>query len=216
MRLLKRLGDDAHAEVEVEGARRRDLVELAVQIVGRRAGPDVENVIYGLGEHRAPVHVEDAERLGVRGQRAGADAEQEPALEHVIEHRGLGGDQHRMAVGQVGGPGAELDAPRFRHQAGDEDHARRDGLGGVGDVLADESLAEAEPVGQDERLAILLEGGHVVALQPMDRHGEESELHAALVARIGRRCQRTRRGSAYSPAWAKTDAYSSISRPVRW
>jgi hypothetical protein len=53
------------------------------------------------------------------------------------------------------GAAAELDALGVARQRGDEDQARGDGLGEVGDVLADERLLEAELLGEQHRLAIL-------------------------------------------------------------
>ena len=47
----------------------------------------------GLHEHLVAVEAEDTQRLRVRFQCAGADAEQEPSLEQVVQHRRLGCDQ---------------------------------------------------------------------------------------------------------------------------
>ena len=58
-----------------------------------------------------------------------------------------------------------------------QEHDRvRDRLGDVGDVLADVGLREAEPVGEDDRVPVLLERLHVVALRRVHRHREVAEL----------------------------------------
>ena len=66
-------------------------------------------------------------------------------------------DDHRMAVRQIGDRGADLHLPGGVEQRRDEHHAVRDVLDRVGQVLAAIAFAVAKPVGQDERLAILLE-----------------------------------------------------------
>ena len=50
----------------------------------------------------------------------------------------------------------------------------------VGQMLAAIAFAVAEPVGEDERLAVLLQRFGVVPALRMDRHGEKAELHATL------------------------------------
>jgi hypothetical protein len=60
-----------------------------------------------------------------------------------------------VAVRQVDRAAAQADAPRVARQRGDEDQARGDGLGEIGDVLADERLLEAELLGEQDRLAVL-------------------------------------------------------------
>ena len=47
-------------------------------------------------------------------------------------------------------------------------------------MLAAIAFAVAEPVGEDEGLAVLLEGLGVISRRRMDRHDEEAELHEFL------------------------------------
>ncbi len=94
------LAEDADAELERRGAREGDLeaVVREIDVVGRIALPDRQDHVDRLGEHLVAVLLEDAERLGVGGERAGADAEDEAALRQMVEHRRVHGDQHRMHV----------------------------------------------------------------------------------------------------------------------
>src|SRR6266850_339358 len=87
-----------------------------------------------------------------------------------------------MAVGEVDRAAAELDALRVARQRGDEDEARGDGLGEIGDVLADERLFVAQALGQEHRLAVLGERLAPVAADRVQRHGEVAELHAIRAA----------------------------------
>ena len=113
-------------------------------------------------------------------QRAGADAEDEAAAREVVEHRGVRGDQHRMHLRQVGRAGRELDRLRVADERREEQHAARDVLGLLGQVLADERVVKAEPVREDDRLAVLLQRLGGAALHGMERHGEVAEAHAEI------------------------------------
>ena len=112
----------------------------------------------------------------------GPDAEQEPSLQQVVQHRGLRGDQDRVGVRQVGRAGAELDLPRVGDQARQKQHGVRDALGRIGEVLADVGLGIAQPVGKYDGLAVFVQDLRVVPVEAVDRHGEESELHGTLAA----------------------------------
>src|SRR5262245_19222429 len=121
-----------------------------------------------------------AEQFGVRRQRAGADAEDEPALREMIEHRRMGGDQHGMGLRQVGGAGRELDLPRFGNERGQELEAVGHILDHVSNVFATKRVVEAELVSQDEGLAVFLQGLDPVAMRWMHRHGEKAKSHCFL------------------------------------
>ena len=60
---------------------------------------------------------------------------------------------------------------------GDEDQRRGDGLGGIGDVLAEIALGEAQPVGDQRQLAVLPKHLGELAAERVDRHGEKTEFH---------------------------------------
>ena len=179
-RLLVRLAEEADADVERLGARGRDLVAVVreVDVVGRIALPDRQDHVDRLGEHLVAVLLQDAERLGVGGQRAGADAEDEAAFRQMIEHRRVLGDQHRMHVREIAGAGGELDGLGVGDQRGVEDHAVGDVLGLVGEMLAHEGVIEAEPVGQDDGLAVLLQRLRPVPVNRVHRHREVAQSHS--------------------------------------
>ena len=61
-------------------------------------------------------------------------------------------------------------------EARQEHRAVGDRFRDVGDVLADVRLGEPELVGEEDRIAVLLERLHVVAPRRMDRHREVAEL----------------------------------------
>jgi hypothetical protein len=84
-----------------------------------------------------------------------ADAEDEPAFEQRVDHRDLGRGHCGMTVDEIHRAAAEANALRVACERRDEDQARRDRFGEVGHVLADERFLETEPVGEQDRLAVL-------------------------------------------------------------
>ena len=182
-RCLQRLADDPDAHLVVEGGGGGDPEPVAgqVDVVGRVLLPEPGDDVDGLGEHLVAVLVEDAQEFGIRGEGAGADAEDEPAAGEVVEHRAVDGHQRRVHVGQVGRPGAQPDLGRVVDQRGQEDEAVGDVLVPVGEVLADEGVVEAEPVGEDHRLPVLAE---CLGPRPplwVHRHGEVAQSHDDLL-----------------------------------
>ena len=159
---------------------RRDIPELALDVVRRLPCPDRQNLVDRFHKHRLPVGVEHAQRLGVGAQHAGADAKDEAAFEQVVEHRRIGGDHHRVAMRQVGNRGADLHLPGGVQQRRDEHHAVRDVLDGVGQMLPAIAFGVAKPVGQNERFAILLQSLPIGATLGVNRHGEKAKPHVRL------------------------------------
>ena len=144
-----------------------------LDVVGRIALPDGEDHVDRLGEDLVAVFIEDPERFRIGGERPGADAEDEAALREVIEHRRVRGDQRRMRMRQIRGSGGELDRLRLADQRGEKDEAVGDVLAAVGEVLADERVVEAEPVGEDHRLAVFLQRLQRMPMRRMHRHHEQ-------------------------------------------
>src|SRR2546430_15972317 len=101
----------------------------------------------------------------------------------MIEHRDRGCNRGRMSVRQVDGAGAKPELPGRRREPCDESDAGRNVLGSVGDVLANIGFGEAEFIGQQESLAILLERKPPILVDGMDRHRKEPELHGLLFPR---------------------------------
>ena len=76
-------------------------------------------------------------------------------LHQVVDHRDLRRRHRRVVVGERQHAGAEGDRRAGIGQARDESEARGDRLGRVDEMLADEGLAIAEPVGEHDRFAVL-------------------------------------------------------------
>ena len=178
-RLLQRLGQDPDAEVQVEGLLGRDLEPSAFAHKGVRgfAFPDGGDDVDGLGEHLVAVLVQDPQRLGIRRQRPGADAEDEPAVGEVVEHRGVRRDQNGVLLGEVRRAGAEPDLVGLRDQRGQENQAVGDGLVAVGEVLADERVVVSQAVGQQHGLPVLAQRFRPVPAGGVQGHGEVAESH---------------------------------------
>ena len=177
--LLQRFGQYADAEFEIECLLGGDIEPVCPGARANRglALPDRGDDVDGFGEHLVAVLVEDAERLGVRGQRARADAEDEAAVGEVVEHRGVRRDKHRVLLREVRGAGAELDLLGLGDQRGQEHQAVGDVLVAVGEVLADERVVEPEPVGEQHRLPVLAQRLRPVPAGGVQGHGEVAESH---------------------------------------
>ena len=128
-------------------------------------------------EDARAILIQVAEQLGVRRERTGADAKDEAAFGQVIEHRRMGGDQHRMRLREIGRASRKLDLPRFRDERCEKLKAVGHVLDDVGDVLAAERVVEAELIGEDKRLTILLEGLDPIPMRRVHRHGEKAKSH---------------------------------------
>jgi hypothetical protein len=115
------------------------------ELVGRVVRPDVLDEGHRLGHHAvARMDVEVLEQLEVGHEPAGADAEHEAALAHVIELRRLRGDDGRMVIGQVDDGGAEDQVLGAGEQIGEEHQRGRDRLGAGREMLAQPQFVEAE------------------------------------------------------------------------
>jgi hypothetical protein len=93
----------------------------------------------------------------------------------VVHHRDLGCRHHRVIVGQWQNAGAEDDRWARVGKARDERETRRDGLGGVREVLPDERLPISQAICQDDGFAILSKHVGVAARRRMNRLCEEAE-----------------------------------------
>ena len=158
-----------------------------IDVVGRIALPDRQDHVDRLGEDLVAVLIENADRLGIRRERAGADAHDEAALRQMIEHRRVHRDHHRMHLREVGGAGRELDGLGVVNQRRQEQHAVGDVLAGVGQVLAHEGVMEAEPVGENDRLAVLAQRLRPIPADRVNRHREVAQPHFHLRQRTGRK-----------------------------
>ena len=175
--LLIGLGHVAEPDILVDPVLEGDLPVLAVELVGRIRGPDIDHDVDGLDHHRVAVRVHHAEDLEVGRQPAGADAGDVAPLGQVVEHGDLPGGHRRVVLRQADDAGAADDLLGLRQQVREEEQRRGDllRLGAV--VLADPGLRKAEPVGMDDGLDILHEGRVVVPHMVVDRHHEQAKLH---------------------------------------
>ena len=167
-------------DVLVDGER----IELALEVVGRSAGPDLADHVdrfHALAQPRPALLV--AEQLEVGRQRPRPDAEDEPAAAHVVELRGFSRDRRRMVAWQVDDAGTELDLLGLRNGRRHEGEGIGDRFGRGGEVLADPGFGVAELVSQDDLVEILLIGFRHVAMRRMQRHHENSEFHFVLPGR---------------------------------
>ncbi len=176
--LLVRFGHEAHPQVGQDAILDLDVPELALERIGRILRPDALHEIHGLDHHAvARMHVGILEQLEIRDEAAWSDAEHETALAHVIELRRLGGNDRGMMVGNVDDRGAEGDVSRAREEIGEEHQGRGNGLGGGGEMLAQPQLLEAELVGEQRLLRVLVERAPEGAVRRMHRHHEHTETH---------------------------------------
>ena len=155
-----------------------DLPELALDVVGRLAAPELEDDVDRFERHLAAHHrVLEMEQLEVRRQPARPDAHQEAAVGQMVEHRGEARDHGRMLLRQVEHAGAQADLPGQRDRLGEEGQGRGDRLGHRAEMLADPDVVEAQLVGEDDRLEVLLEHLVVVPRRRVQRHHEQAESH---------------------------------------
>ena len=140
--------------LRIERALRRRAVELALEPVRRLFAPDALHVVQRLLGLAIAVRAQVADGLGVAGD-AGAHAQHKPAANQVVDHRDLRRRHRRVVVGEGQHAGAESYRRAGVSQACDEGEARSDRFGRVDEMLADEGLAIAEPVGEHDRLAVL-------------------------------------------------------------
>jgi hypothetical protein len=174
----------ANAELGNDPILETYLPELALKIVGRVLRPYALDEIHGLDHHPiARVHVGSVEQLEIGHEAARSDTEHEAAFAHVIELRGLGGDDRGMMIRQVDDCGAERDVFGAREESREEHHRRGNRFGGGGKMFAQPQLVEAERIGEHRLFTVLLERAPERAARRMDRHHEHSQAHVVLPAR---------------------------------
>ena len=138
VRLLVRLHVQPQPDL-LARLRHRELPELMVVITGRGVIPQLEHQLDHVGRQAAVltlfgVHLE---QLEVAGEAAGADAEVEASLRHVVELRDALGQHQRMVVREAGNAGAELDLLGATERVGNKQVRCRDILPDRRKVLAD-------------------------------------------------------------------------------
>ena len=177
MRLLVGLQveGDLHLRAVLRLAR---AVELAVEVL-RAVLPDAQDQVDALHHAVAlgPGVRVYAQHLGVAGRAAGADAEHEPPLGHVVEHGDAVRDLYRVVEVQQHDAGPECDLLGLPQRTGDEQLRRRHVLPREHHVLADPDFGEAQPVGPPDQLQVLVVGLGRGPPGRVERHHEQTELH---------------------------------------
>src|SRR3979490_1218574 len=98
MRPLQRARDVSLANLLDQSFLGRDVPVFSLQIVGRLAGPDIQDLIDSLKKHFAAIGVEIAKQFRVRQKSAGTDPKNKPSVQHVIEHGDAGRESGWMGV----------------------------------------------------------------------------------------------------------------------
>src|SRR6202022_864125 len=135
MRPLQRARNVSLADLFYQGLLRRDVPVFSVKIIGRLAGPDIQNLIDRLKKYLVAIGVQITEQFRVRQKSAGAYSENQTSIEHVIEHRHTGRDSGGMSVRHIDRAGSQPDLLGGSRDPCNERDARGDVLGFVGDVL---------------------------------------------------------------------------------
>ena len=122
--------------------------------LGHQAHDDAQRLVH----HGPLVLGPDAQHEGVGGQRAGADAEDDPAAGEVVQLHEAVGDHVGMVIGKTDHAGAELDAAGALGRGGHEHFGRGDGLPSRAVVLADIGFIESQGVEPLNQFQIALQG----------------------------------------------------------
>ena len=131
----------------------------------------------------------NAHHVGVAGQRAGADAEQDAAVGHVVQLHHAVGHHQRMVVRQAHHAGAQLDAVGALGGGSDEHLGRRDDLPAGAVVLADPGFVETQLVEPLDQFEIAFHGQRGVFANAVERTEKDAKLHP-----LGKRHIRTSSG----------------------
>ena len=94
---MQRTRDKALTDIFNQRLLHRYVPVFPVQIIRWLARPYFQNLIDRFQKHRVAVRFEIAENFRVGQQPAGADTEDQAAIEHMIEHRDRGRERGRMA-----------------------------------------------------------------------------------------------------------------------
>lgn len=179
MGLLQRSDSDTHSDVPIERALRGGPVELAFDPVRRLFAPDPAHVLERLLGLAISIRAQISDGFCVTGN-AGSDSQDQSTLHQVVHHRDLRCHHRRVVVGERKHAGTEGDRRARIGEIRNESEARGDRLGRVDEMLADEGLAVAEPVGEHDRFAILAKNVPIGTGRRVDGLDEESELQGVL------------------------------------
>ena len=153
--------------------------ELALVGPGRVLGPHLQDDLQRLARHVAVLagHAVDVEHRPVARQARCRDAEIQPALGEVIEHRDAVGEFGRVVIGQQEAAGAETDVLGLQKRLREQQIGRGMRFPGRGVVLADPGFLIAELIEPAQHLQVPVVTLLQPALRRMGRHREISDLH---------------------------------------
>ncbi|MGY4256059.1 hypothetical protein ACVI1L_003127 [Bradyrhizobium sp. USDA 4516] len=153
--------------------------ELTLVGPGSRLGPHLQNDLERLAGHVAVLsrHAVDIEHRPVARQPGGRDAEIEPPVREMIEHRDAVGELGRVMIRQQEAAGPDADVLGLQQRLRDQQIRRRMRLPGCGVVLADPGFLIAELVEPAQHLQVPVVALLQSALRRMRRHREVSEFH---------------------------------------
>jgi hypothetical protein len=159
----------------------RDVPVFAGVVEGFVLGPQLQDDVERLAGHLTvlPGIAVDIEQCPIAGQPTGGDAEIEPALRHVVEHRYAVGELGGVVIGQEETARSEADAAGLHQRLRDQQIGRRVRLPRRGVMLADPRLAEAEFVSPTKGLQVPAMAVVKAALGRMRRHREQAIVHRA-------------------------------------
>src|SRR5437588_4430295 len=119
MRPLQRARDVSLANLLDQSFLGRDVPVFSLQIVGRLASPDIQDLIDSLKKHFVAIGVEIAKQFGVRQKSAGTDPKNETSVQHVIEHGDAGRESGWMSVRHIDRAGSQSNLFSRRRYPGD-------------------------------------------------------------------------------------------------
>ncbi len=177
MRRLQRL--DVRLEEVEHRVRLGHRPELALVGEGRGIGPQLQDDLQRLAGHVAvlPAHAVDVEHRPVARQARGRDAEIEPALGEMVEHRDAVGELGRVVIGQQEAARSDANVLGLHQRLRDQQVRRGIGFPGRGVVLADPGFLIAELVEPAQDLQVPVMSFLQAALRRMRRHREIADLH---------------------------------------
>ena len=153
--------------------------EFALVGPGRVLGPHLQDDLQRLAGHVAVLagHAVDIEHRPVARQAASRDAEIEPAVGEVVEHRDAVGEFGGVVIGQQEAAGAEADVFGLQERLRQQQVGRGMRLPGRGVVLADPGFLVAELVEPAQHLQIPVVTLLQPALRRMRGHREITDFH---------------------------------------
>ena len=181
IRLLEGFHDETLTNLRHHGFAHGDIPILALNVVRWTGVPNFQDRVDALHKHRVPIFVQIAKNFDIGHQATRADAHDEAAFEHVIQHGRLSRDRGWVCVGQVDGARTQFDIFGFVGQPCQKNHAVGDRFSRVGHMLTDIGFAEAQLIGQQNRFSVLLKSLCDAPTRRVDGHHESAVFHGVFL-----------------------------------